>query len=176
MDGLWFLWFSGFWSANFLSLWRLSSFYWLFSCFWFLNNFWSRLFYWLFNRCLLGNFLFFSRYSAWIFACRFLDRFWLFCGFWFFVGGKRWTSFSYRWFSLSYWWLHVSFVFEAFNDFLKSESRFLQINFKLKSILFWYIDFLLETVFSLLLKLSDVSDWINIDTSQIVLLRCISLR
>lgn len=72
--------------------------------------------------------------------------------------------------SFSHWGFEGSFIFEAFNDFFKSESGLFKINFKFDGILVRDFDFFLKSVLWLFLEASNVSSGININTSKIILL------
>ena len=63
-----------------------------------------------------------------------------------------------------------SLIFEAFDNFLKSESGLFKVNFEFDGILIRDLDFFLKSVLGLFLEFSNVSSGINIDTAKIILL------
>lgn len=170
-----FLWIYGLCDQDFLLNWS-----WYFC--WFFSALFYRLFFNLFCR-FLGHFnlsfldwnwsLFLFRWCS-IFCIWIWNRMFLFC---MFSLLDRWFLFSYIrislnnwWFSFTNRWFHASFTLETFHDFLKSKSGFLKIHLKLKSVLFWDLHFLFESVFAVSLKLIDEYSWVNIDTSKLIFL------
>ena len=96
--------------------------------------------------------------------------YWLSFLYWRFLFLKLRISLNNWRFSLSDRWFHSSFTLETLDNFFKSKSRFLKINFEFKSILLRYLNFLLKSVLAIGLELINKDCGVNIDATKFIFL------